>query len=117
MSFLLLLYAQQQRLGPAPSPDRPDPAELKHEARKQKIEHPNTRRYQSHCARLLLMTDRPAEALQLARPALAHERVNGPNRPWTKDSAVVTADALAALRLAAEAETLRKQYGIEDQAL
>ena len=44
------------------------------------------------------MTDRPAEALQLARAALAvHERANGPNHPWTKDSAGVTADALAAL--------------------
>jgi len=56
-------------------------------------EHPLTGRYQSHYARLLLMTDRPAEALQLARSALAaHERVNGPNHPWTKDSAGVTAD-------------------------
>jgi hypothetical protein len=63
-------------------------------------------------------TDRSAEALQLARAALAaHERVNGPNHPWTKDCAGVTADALAALGLAAEAEALRKKYGIEDQAL
>jgi tetratricopeptide (TPR) repeat protein len=81
-------------------------------------EHPLTRRYQSHYARLLLMTDRPAEALQLARAALAtHDRVNGPNQAWTKDSAGVTADTLAALGRAEEAKALRKKYGIEDQAV
>ena len=64
------------------------------------------------------MTDRPAEALQVAQPAFAvHERVNSPNHPWTKDSAGVTADALAALGRAEEAKALRKKYGIEDQAL
>jgi hypothetical protein len=56
-------------------------------------EHPHTGRCQSNYARLALMTDRPAEALQLARAALAaHERVNGPNHPWTKDSAGATAE-------------------------
>ncbi len=75
-------------------------------------EHPDTRRYQSHYARLL-MTDRPAEALQLARAALAaHERANGPNHHWTRDSAGVTADALAALGLAEEAKALRKKYSL-----
>ena len=78
-------------------------------------EHPLTRRYQSHYARLLPMTDRPAEALQLARAALAaHERANGPNHPWTRDSAGVTA---AALGLAAEAKALRKKYSLEDQSV
>ena len=44
------------------------------------------------------MTDLPAEALQLARAALAaHERVNGTNHPWIRDSAGVTADGLAPL--------------------
>ena len=77
-------------------------------------EHPLTERYQSHYARLLLMTDRPAEAFQLARTALAaHERVNGANHPWTRDSAGVTADALAALGFAAEAQALRKKYSLE----
>jgi hypothetical protein len=33
-------------------------------------EHPLTQRYQSHYARLLLMTDRAAEALQLGQAAL-----------------------------------------------
>ena len=80
--------------------------------------HPLTQRYQSQYARLLLMTDRPAEALQLARTALAaHERVNGPNHIWTRDSAGVTADALAALGLAEEAKALRKKYSLEDQAV
>ena len=64
------------------------------------------------------MTDRPAEALQLARTALAaHERVNGPNHPWTRDSAGVTADALAALGRAAGAKALRKKYSLEDRAV
>ena len=81
-------------------------------------EHPATGRSQSNYARLLLMTDRPAEALQLARAALAaHERVYGPNHPWTKDSAVVTADALAALGRAEEAKALRKKYEIENRAV
>jgi hypothetical protein len=64
------------------------------------------------------MTDRPAEALQLAGAALAaHERANGLNHPWTNDSAGVTADAFAALGRAEEAKALRKKYGIEDQAV
>jgi tetratricopeptide (TPR) repeat protein len=76
-------------------------------------EHPLTRRYQSHYARLLLITDRAADALQLGQAALTtHERINGPNHPWTKDSARVTADALDALGRAAEAASLREQYGI-----
>ena len=65
-----------------------------------------------------LMTDRPAEALELARAALAaHERANGRSHPWTRDSAVVTADALAALGRAEEAKALRKKYSLEDQAV
>ena len=46
-----------------------------------------------------------------------HTRINGPNHPWTQDSAGVTADALAALGRAEEAKALRKKHGIEDQAL
>jgi hypothetical protein len=82
-------------------PDEAEPLFLRAIAVGDKVfgaEHPLTRRYQSHYARLLLMTERLAESLQLARAALAaHERANGPNHPWTKDSAGVTADALAAL--------------------
>jgi hypothetical protein len=79
---------------------------------------PFTQRYQSHYARLLLMTDRLAEALQLARAALAaHERVNGPNHPWTRDSAVLTANSLTALGRAEEAKALSKKYEIENQAV
>src|SRR4029077_4555972 len=74
-------------------------------------EHPLTGRYQSHYARLLLMTDRPAEGLRLSRTAVAaHERVNGANHPWTRDSAGVTADALAALGRAEEVKAVRKEY-------
>jgi tetratricopeptide (TPR) repeat protein len=76
-------------------------------------EHPLTRRYQSHYARLLLMTDRAAQALQLGRAALStHEHASGPNHPWTKDSARVTADAFDALGRAAEATSMREQYGL-----
>jgi hypothetical protein len=50
------------------------------------------------------MTGRAAEALRVGDAALAtHERVNGPTHQWTKDSARVTADALAALGRAEEA--------------
>jgi hypothetical protein len=56
--------------------------------------------------------------LRLARAALAaHERTNGPNHIWTRDSAGVTADALVALGRAAEAQALRKKYSLEDRAV
>jgi hypothetical protein len=38
-------------------------------------------------------------------------------RSWTRESAGVTADALAALGCAEEAKALRTKYRIEDQAL
>ena len=76
--------------------------------------HPLTRRYRSHCARLFLDTGRATEALSLARAALAtHETASGPNHPWTKDSARVTADALDALSRTDEAAELRARYGID----
>jgi len=76
------------------------------------LEHPLTRRYQSHYAHLLLNTNRPAEALALGEAALAtHETASGPNHPWTKNSARVTADALEALGRAEEAAALRARYG------
>jgi tetratricopeptide (TPR) repeat protein len=79
-------------------------------------EHPLTQRYQSHYARLLLNTARAAECFALAQAALAvHAATNGPNHLWTKDSARVTADALAALYRAEEARALREKYGISDQ--
>ena len=78
-------------------------------------EHPLTRRYQSHYARLLLLTDRAAEALRFGEIALAtHDQVNALNHNWTKDSAGVTADALDALGRGAEAAALRARYGIND---
>ena len=56
--------------------------------------------------------------MELARAALAaHERAYGPNHPWTKRSAGVTAAALAALGRAEEAKALRKKYSLEDQAV
>jgi hypothetical protein len=76
-------------------------------------QHPQTQRCQSLYARLLLMTSRAAEALLLGAAALAtHERGSGPNNRWTKDSAHVTAAALAALGRAAEAAALRERYGV-----
>ncbi len=75
--------------------------------------HALTQRFQSRYARLLLMTDRPGEALSVGERALAaHEAAYGPKDPWTKDSAAVTADALAALGRADEAAAVRARYGI-----
>jgi hypothetical protein len=77
--------------------------------------HAQTQRYVSHYARLLLDTARAAEALPLAQTALAtHETASGANHSWTKDSALVTADALAALGRADEAAALRARYGLSD---
>jgi tetratricopeptide (TPR) repeat protein len=80
-------------------------------------EHSLTRRYQSHYASLLLMTDRVADALQLGEAALAtHDKVLSPDHPSTKDSARVTATALAALGRGEEATAMRRKYQIEDRA-
>jgi hypothetical protein len=76
-------------------------------------DHPLTQRYQSHYARLLLLAGRPDQALVPAESALAtHARINGPNHPWTKDSARVTADALDAVGRTEEAAALRARYGL-----
>jgi hypothetical protein len=73
-------------------------------------DHPLTQRYASAYARLLVMTQRAAEALTIAQAALAtHE---GLNHAWTKDSARVTADALHALGRTEEANALRERYGL-----
>ncbi|HTV31506.1 MAG TPA: hypothetical protein VME69_00085 [Methylocella sp.] len=42
-----------------------------------------------------------------------HEKVLGPEHAWTKASASVTADALAALGRAAEAAELRARYKLQ----
>jgi tetratricopeptide (TPR) repeat protein len=76
-------------------------------------EHALTQRWCSHYARLLFDTGRSAEALSLAQAALAvHEATSGLNHPWTKDSARIVADALAALDRGDEAAALRASYGI-----
>ncbi len=75
--------------------------------------HPLTQRYKSHFARLLIDTGRSAEAVGIGEAALAvHAATSGPNHPWTKDSARVTADALAALDRASEAAALRERYSL-----
>src|SRR5262249_36995537 len=75
--------------------------------------HPDTQRYASHYARLLVETGRASEGLTVAQSALAtHEAASGPNHPWTKDSARVTADALDALGRKEEAKALREKYGV-----
>jgi hypothetical protein len=51
-------------------------------------------------------------ALSFAQTALATREVSsGPNHRWTKDSARVVADALAALDRGDEAAALRSSYG------
>ena len=58
-------------------------------------------------------TGRASDALTFAQSALAtHEAASGLNRPWTKDSARVTADALDALGRTEEAKALRERYGV-----
>jgi hypothetical protein len=44
---------------------------------------------------------------------LSHKAL-GPDRPWTKDSARVTADALDALGRTEEAKALRERYGLTE---
>ena len=75
--------------------------------------HPDTQRYASHYARLLLETGRAAKALTVAQSALAtHEAAFSLNHAWTKDSARVTADALDALGRTEEAKALQEQYRV-----
>ena len=77
-------------------------------------EHPNTNRVRHNFARLLLAEGNAAEALRCGEAALsAHEKTLGENHPWTKDSARVVADALAALGRAEEAAALRERFGID----
>ena len=58
-------------------------------------------------------TGRASDALTFAQSALAtHEAASGLNRPWTKDSARVTADALDAVGRTEEAKALRQKYGV-----
>jgi tetratricopeptide (TPR) repeat protein len=77
-------------------------------------EHPSTNRVRCNFARLLLAAGNAAEALTLGETALAgHEKSFGKNHRWTRDSARTTADVLAALGRAEEAQVLRNSYGIE----
>jgi TIR domain/Tetratricopeptide repeat len=74
---------------------------------------PNTNRARYRLARALLANGAPADALQHAETALAaHANALGADDVWTKDSARVAADALAALGRAEEAATLRQSYGL-----
>ena len=76
-------------------------------------DHPLTRRYESHYARLLLMTGRIDSGYELGRVALAtHESTNGSGNAWTKDSARVTCDALDVLGRTDESRALREKFGI-----
>jgi hypothetical protein len=63
----------------------------------------------------LLDEGRAGEALPLAQTTPStHEAASGANHHWTKDSALVTADALAALGRADEAAALRARYGLSE---
>jgi tetratricopeptide (TPR) repeat protein len=69
--------------------------------------HPSTNRARRNFARLLLAAGSPADALVLAETALAgDENLLGINHRWTRESAAITADALAALGRAEEAAVL-----------
>lgn len=78
-------------------------------------EHPKTNRVRRSLATLLLSTDCPADALALGEAALAaHHNMLGRQHKWTKDSARVTADALAALGRGEEASALRAKYEVSE---
>jgi hypothetical protein len=54
--------------------------------------------------------------LVLSETALAgHDKALGPNDPWTKDSARVTAEALDALGRAEDAGALRAHYALKTE--
>ena len=64
---------------------------------------------------MLLADGNAAEALTYSEAALAaHKKALGEDHPWTKNSAGITADALAALGRADEAAALRARFGIKD---
>jgi tetratricopeptide (TPR) repeat protein len=78
-------------------------------------EHPNANLARCNLARLMLSTDRPEQALSFGQSALSiDDKALGRDHPWTKGSARVTADALAALGRADEATALRARYGLTD---
>ncbi len=76
-------------------------------------DHPQTGRVRSNYARLLLAAGDPEAAQAQGEVALAaHEKALGANHPWTANSARITADALAALGRAQDADAVRKRFGI-----
>jgi hypothetical protein len=75
--------------------------------------HPLTQRDRSRYAGLLLDTGRTTTALNLVQAApTTLEASFGCSHPYTKYSARVTADALAALGRIEEAAALRERYAI-----
>ena len=75
-----------------------------------------TNRGRRNFATLLLASGNASEAVALGEAALAgHHKVLGPTHPWTKDSARVTADALAALGRPDEAAAIRARYRVEHE--
>jgi tetratricopeptide (TPR) repeat protein len=75
-------------------------------------EHLATNRVRWNFATLLLAVGDTPGALALGEAALtAHQKALGPAHHFTKDSARVTADALAALDRATEATALRERFG------
>jgi hypothetical protein len=101
------------RLETRPKPSRSSSGPLP-SAKRRSAQSIRTHRYCSQYARLLVETGRATEAPTFAEAALAvHTASNGPNHPWTKDSATVTADALDAPGRADEAAVLRARHGLE----
>ncbi|MGA2289113.1 FxSxx-COOH system tetratricopeptide repeat protein [Bradyrhizobium sp.] len=76
-------------------------------------DHPFTNRARYHLARLHLAEGNAADALKFSEVAVAaHEKALGVRHRFTRDSARIAADALAALGRAAEAAVLRGRYGM-----
>jgi tetratricopeptide (TPR) repeat protein len=76
--------------------------------------HPHTNRCRNTFAKWFLAAGNPEAAIAHGEAALATQ-LTAPrsSRVWAKDSASVIADALAALGRAGEADTLRREHGIE----
>jgi tetratricopeptide (TPR) repeat protein len=80
-------------------------------------EHPETNRVRYNFAHLLLVSGSANQALKSGEIAVAaHYKILGRDHAWTRNSAIVTADALDALGRRTEAANLREKYRIAAKA-
>ena len=80
-------------------------------------EFPITARAQRNLAALLMLTDRPEEALRYAEPAFRVHSKSGAEPGWAKDSARTYVQVLEALGRNEEALSVRKEFGLAKMAV